>query len=175
MNNLFQTIWTTLGNIALLHWIYIAIVSLIPLGGFAFYFWRYIKVQWRFGKNLRRNIYFIKTSEEKKLKIERDSLVKVNTFNIIEDIKDISTSIKDIQALDKNAVYIVGYSSRYPEYKELIDSVKHDNIPIIIFADQGEIKPGSGHWEIFNGYIYCDVANTTNRLAIILLNILKIV
>jgi cell division protein FtsX len=168
MNNIISG----LEKIAFVHWV---AVLLVAVSGFLFYLWRYVKVQWRFGKNLRRKIYFIKTSEEKKLKLERDSLVKLKTFNLVEDIKDISISIKDLQALDRNAVYVVGYSSQYSAYKELVDSAKHDNIPIIIFADQGEIKPESGHWKIFNDYIYCDVANTTNRLAIILLNTLKIV
>jgi len=162
-----------LENITLIY----KVIAIVFSGGiltFFFYFWKYIKVQWRFGKNLRRKIYFIKTSEEKKLKPERTSLLKLKTFNLVEDIKDISTSTKDIQALDKNAVYIVGYSSQYSAYKELFDSAKHDNIPIIIFANQGEITAPE-HWKIFNNYIYCDVANTTNRLAIILLSTLKIV
>lgn len=170
MINFFQTIWTTLGNIALLHWIWISIVS---IGAFSFYFWRYIAVQLRFGNNLRRNIYFIKTSEEKKLIRERDTLAKLKMFNLIEDIKDISTSIKDIHSLERNAVYIIGYSKQYNQYNELIQIAENFRIPIIFFANFNEIT--SEHRALFNDSMFCDVANTSRRLAIILLNTLKIV
>lgn len=170
MINFFQTIWTTLGNIALLHWIWISIVS---IGAFSFYFWRYIAVQLRFGKNLRRKIYFIKTSEEKKLIRERDTLVRLKMFNLVEDIKDISISIKDIHALERNAVYIIGYSKQYDEYNELIKLSENFRIPIIFLAKFEEIT--EEHRSLFNDSIFCDVANTSRRLAIILLNTLKIV
>ena len=166
---------TWLENMALIY----KVIAILFSGGILTFFavcWRYIRVQWRFGKNLRRKIYFLKTAEEEKIKTARGNLADLKMFNIVNDIKDVSNNTNSLQSLAKNAVYIVRYSSHYPAYKELFDFAKHkDNIPIIIFADQGEIKPDSGHWEIFNGYIYCDVANTTNRLAVILLNILKIV
>jgi len=67
---------------------------------------------------------------------------------------------------------------RYDKVKQqilsVIDKAESKKIPVIIYAKQGEIK-NLEHWEIFNGYIFCDVANTPNRLVIILLNILKIV
>ena len=81
-----NTLKIYLGNISLIHWV-ISIIFFSGLFSFLYYFWRYIRVQWRFGSNLRRKIYFIKTSEEKKLKRERDSLVKLKMFNLVEDIK----------------------------------------------------------------------------------------
>ncbi|WP_446011442.1 hypothetical protein [Candidatus Electrothrix sp.] len=168
MNNFFQTIWSTLGSIALLHWI-----ATVLLGGFFFYFRRYIKVQWRFRKNLKREVYFLKTSGKHDLQAERKKLIDLNVFNIAGEVKDISMSTKILQPINKNAVYIVGYDTDYTRYKELFESAK-PSVPIIIFADQREIQK-SEHWTIFNEYIYCDVANTTHRLAIILLNTLKIV
>lgn len=152
------------------------VIAIVFSGGiltFFFYFWKYIKVQWRFGRNLKREVYFLRTSDEKDLEAERRLLKKLNIFNISEGVVSISSSRKDIENLDKHAVYIIGYSSQYPAYKDLFESARYSKIPIIIFANQGEIK-NSEHWKIFNEYIYCDVANTTNRLSIILLSTLKI-
>ena len=170
MNNFFQTIWNALGNIALLHWV---ATVLVLLSSFFLYFRRYIQVQLRFGNNLRRKIYFLKTSEKKTLQSERDSLCKLKVFNIVEDIKDISESIKNLQALDKNAVYIIGYSEQYDKYSQLIQSAENARIPIIFFANFEEIT--KEHRTLFSDSIFCDVANTSRRLTIILLNTLKIV
>lgn len=163
---------TCLENMTLLY----KVIAIIISGGilsFFVYFWKYIQVQWRFGKNLKREIYFLKTSGKHDLQAERKKMIDLNIFNISGDIKDISNSTKILQPINKNAVYIVGYDSDYPNYKELFALAK-PSVPIIIFADQREIQKAE-HWKIFNGYIYCDVANTTHRLAIILLNTLKIV
>ena len=122
---------------------------------------------------MKRKIYFLKTSEAKKLNIEQNTLSNLKIFCLDNNIKDISASLKELQTFKKNAVYIVGYDHGYDQYKKLFDTAQNNNIPIIVFANQGEIK--KEHWNIFNGYIFCDVANTTNRVAIILMSMLKIV
>ncbi|MCI5207961.1 MAG: hypothetical protein D3910_04035 [Candidatus Electrothrix sp. ATG2] len=163
---------TWLENMALIY----KVIAILFSGGiltFFVLFWRYIRVQWRFGKNLRRKIYFLKTTGEKPLTSELDSLHKLKMFNLVEDIKDISVSIKNLQALETNAVYIVGYSEQYDKYDKLIQSAENFRIPIIFFANFEEIT--KEHRALFNDSIFCDVANTTRRLAIILLNTLKIV
>ena len=101
-------------------------------------------------------------------------LKNLNIFNIEEDIKDISRNTNLLQNMNNNAVHIVGYNEQYNSYNELFSVAKQHKIPIIIFANAGEIK-SQEHWKIFNSYIYCDVANSTNRVAIILINIMKIV
>lgn len=171
MNNFFQTIIATLGNMALLHWV--VTVLLVGVSGFLWYFWKYIRVQLRFGKNLRRKIYFLKTSEDKPLQSEKESLCELKMFRVVEDIKDISGSIKILQALNKNAVYIVGYSKQYDKYDNLLQSAENCKIPIIFFANFKEIT--KEHRSLFNDSMFCDVANTSRRLTIILLNTLKIV
>jgi len=143
---------------------------MLVIGGALLYFWKYIKSQWRFGKNLRRKIYFLKSSDDKNLQTQRDKLKSLNLFNIEEDIKDISKKLDVLQNLKDTAVYIIGYDKDY-DYTELFRKAESKNIPIIIFANSGEITD----WSVFNSYIYCDVANTTNRVTILLLNILKIV
>jgi hypothetical protein len=79
-----------------------------------------------------------------------------------------------LDTLKSNSVFIVWYDEKYQDYDKLIGHAKNHKIPVIIFAKQWEIR-NLKHWELFNSYIYCDVWNTPNRLAIILLNILKIV
>ena len=130
--------------------------------------------QFKFGRNLRKKIYFLKTSNDKSLQTQKDKIKKLKLFKLDEDIKDISNNSLDVlQNLNNNAVYIVGYSDSY-DFRNLFDKAESKKIPIIIFARQGEIKC-SATWKLLNEYIYCDIANTTNRLAIILLNLLKIV
>ena len=157
-----------LEGLSLLHWLG-GMVIVITV--FSIYFFRYIKSQWRFGKNLRREIYFLKTSNNKNLQTQKDKLKSLRLFNLEEDIKDISEKLDVLQNLKDNAVYIVGYDENY-NYEGLFAKAENKKIPIIIFANSGEIKKD---WNLFNGYVFCDIANTTNRLSIILLNILKIV
>ena len=150
------------------------VVLLLGLLGAGIYLWRYLRSQWKFGKNLKRTVYFLKTSEELNLQSQKERLKKLKLFNLDEEIKDISNPKNGniLQSLDDNAVFIVGYELNY-NYEKLFDHAQSKRIPIIIFAPPGKVIGKS--WELFGDYIYCDVANTTNRLAIILLNVLKIV
>lgn len=163
-------IWESIGMLSLVHWIIIISVAILS---WLLYIWRYLKLQFRFVKNLKRKVYFLKTSDDKNLQTEKDLVKKIKLFNVENDIKDISKNLKVLQNLKSNAAFIVGYNPSYSLFGDLLSEVKNKNIPIIILARQGEIKD-QNHWESFNGYIYCDVANTTNRLSIILLNILMI-
>ncbi len=164
-------IWEFIGALSLIHWL--IIIGVVALS-WLLYIWRYLRLQFRFAKNLKRKVYFLKTSDDKKLQAEKDLIKKIKLFNVENDIKDISVDLKVLQNLKSNAVYIVNYTSDYSLYDNLLSEAKSKNIPIIIFARQGEIEDNK-HWESFNGYICCDVANTSNRLLIILINILMIV
>lgn len=164
-------IWEFIGTLSLMHWLIIIGVALLS---WLLYIWRYLRLQFRFAKNLKRKVYFLKTSDDKGLQTEKDLIKKIKLFNVENDIKDISVDLKVLQNLKSNAVYVVGYNSDYSLYDNLLSEAKNKNIPIIIFARQGEIKEAK-HWASFNGYICCDVANTSNRLLIILINILMIV
>ncbi|WP_020588453.1 hypothetical protein [Desulfobacter curvatus] len=167
-----QIIWQFLSQLALSHWI---LYVFLPGSLIAFcWFRKYIKIQIRFGRNLKRKIYFLKTSEAKKLSVEKNTLSKLKIFHLDKNIRDISDNLKELQTLKKKAVYIIGYDDGYNKYKDLFDEAKGANIPIIVFANSGEIKKEE-HWDIFNEYIYCDVANTTNRVAVILMSIMKII
>lgn len=166
MSEILNSLINLLSDLSLLQW------CLVPFGAFLLYFWRYVKSQWRFGSNLKRKVYFLKTSEDKKLQTQRDRIKGLGLFNLESDIKDIKDSLDILQNLKDNAVYIVGYDKKY-NYDKLFKKAELKNIPVLIFANQGEIKKNED-WELFNNYIYSDVANTTNRLVVILLNIFKI-
>ncbi len=161
-----------LSDMSLFLWILGLVISII---GFLWYFWKWVKLQYRFGQNLKRKIYFLKTSENKDLQSEKEQIKNLNLLNIDEEVKNISNNLNILQNLKDNAVYIVGYDENFNDYEKLINEAKNNKIPVIIYAKQGKIPKESPNWEIFNSYIFCDVANTSNRLVIILLNILKIV
>jgi len=166
-----QQIWEYIGALSLVYWIIIIGIAILL---WSLYIWRYLKLQLRFARNLKRRIYFLKTSDDKNLQTEKDLIKKIQLFNIEKDIKDISKDLKVLQNLNPNAVFIAGYNPEYSLYSDLLFKAKNENIPIIIFAKQNEIK-NQDHWKNFNDYIYCDVANTSNRLSVVLLNILMIV
>ena len=105
------------------------------------------------------------------MQAQKDKLKTLGLFNLDEDIKDIS-DLNVLQSLKKKAVYIVSYSDSN-EYKKLFQHAENEKIPIIIFANPKEIR-NKDNLNLINNYIYCDIVNTTNRLAIILLNTLKI-
>lgn len=157
-------------SLSLIHWL---IVLGIAIASVLVYVWRYLRLQHSFARNLKRHIYFLQTSDDKNLQTERDLIKKIALFNVERDIKNISKDLKPLQNLNSRAVFVVGYDPQYSLFKELVDEARNKNIPVIIFARQGEIKDLE-HWKVFNGYVYCDVANTSNRLAVILLNILMI-
>lgn len=167
-----KTIWEFIWDVSTITWI--ISIAITIFGWWIVYFWRYIRAQLKFWKNLKRKIYFLKTSSGKDLQNEKDLLSNVWLFNIENDIKDIENNINKIDNLSMNSVYIVWYNDAYWKYDELITSARNKSIPVIIFANQWEIR-NLDHWNSINSYIYCDVANTTNRLSVILLNILKIV
>lgn len=165
-----KIIWDFVSNISTFTWLIWVLIIIVP---FFVYFWKYIKTQIRFWKNLRRKIYFLKTSALKDLQNEKDLISNLNTFNIDSDIKDISWNVHKVDNLENKSVYIVWYDENYEKYSELFNHARINKIPLIIYAKQWEIKKPE-HWELINNYIYWDVANTPNRIAVMILNILKI-
>ncbi|PID87563.1 hypothetical protein CSB07_01190 [Candidatus Gracilibacteria bacterium] len=165
-----EIIWDFVSNISTFTWLIGVLIIIVP---FFVYFWKYIKTQIRFGKNLRRKIYFLKTSALKDLQNEKDLISNLKTFNIDSDIKDISGNVHKVDNLENKSVYIVGYDENYGKYNELFEHARINKIPLIIYAKQGEIRKFE-HWDLINNYIYGDIANTPNRIAVMTLNILKI-
>jgi hypothetical protein len=164
--------WQTISDISTLHWVLgIITIIVIPILVFA---WKYLILQIRFANNLRRKIYFLKLSDEKPLITERNLLSNTKLFNVEKEIYTISNDPKILQLMDKHSLFVIGYDPNYGKYEELINKAKSTNTPIVLFAKQGEIKE-STHWELFNGYIYCDIANTSSRLTVIILNTMYIV
>lgn len=161
-------------NLSLLQWIVLTVVATIAtLIKFFWFITRYIRLQYRFARNLRRKIYFLKTSDLKNLQTEKDALGEIKIFNVVDEIKLINNDLNILQKLDSNSVFVVGYDSNFNMYGDLIREACARKIPVIIYAKQGEIQ-NSEHWKVFNSHICCDVANTTNRILVILLNTLMI-
>jgi len=154
-------------------WQWIVFAAFPSIATFCLYFWRYLKVQWRFGRNLKKTVYFLKTSDEKSLEVELATINNLGIFRVDEKVKDISGDLKICDTLKNKAVYIVGYNKNYHFFEGLIGDAKRARIPVIIFARPREIREEE-NLEIFNKYIYCDIANTTNRIAVILMAMLRI-
>ncbi len=72
---------------------------------------------------------------------------RISLFNIEDDIKDVSQDLKPLQNLRSRAAFVVGYDSEYSRLGELVNEARSKNIPVIIFAKQGEIKKPE-HWEV---------------------------
>ncbi len=164
--------WQFISDLSTLQWVIgIMAFSVIPTLLFA---WKYLLLQIRFANNLRRKIYFLKLNDEKPLMVERNLLSNTKLFNVEKEIYTISNDPKILQLMDKHSFFVIGYDPNYDKYEELISKAKNTNTPIVLFAKQGEIKDPK-HWELFNGYIYCDIANTSSRLTVIILNTMYIV
>lgn len=165
-------LWICLWHFSLIHWL-----CGILAGGWFLWFivlqWYNIRVQYRTGINLKRCIYFLDTNEVTNFQTEFSTIEALKLFKVHSTIQNISTSISNLDNLAKKAIYIVKYSEKYSFYDKLFEYARHNNIPIIIYAKQWGIT-NSLHWNIFNEYIYCDVVNTPNRIAMVLLNICKI-
>ena len=159
-----------LSDISLWQW---CIVTLICLAAYVQLFWRYLKSQWRYARNLKRKVYFLATSTDGKLQTPKGVIKNINLFRVDNEIKDISNQLDILQTLDSNAVYIVSYDENF-DFASLIKKAADKKIPVIIFARQGEIK-NADHFKIFNDYIFCDIVNTTKRIAVILMAMFKIV
>ena len=158
-----------LGDISLWQW---CIATLGVLAASVPLFWRYLKSQWRYAKNLKRKVYFLATSTDRKLQTPKGAIKNLNIFRVDNEIKDISEQLDILQTLDSNAVYVVSYDKDF-DFASLINKAADKKIPVIIFARQREIK-NEDHFKIFNDYIFCDIANTTNRIAVILMAMFKI-
>lgn len=165
----------SLNNASLIHWIIgISLTIILTIGSFLGFIGRFITLQFRFARNLKRKIYFLKITDAKNLQAERDALKQIKIFNVENEIKNISNDLKVLHNIDNHSAFVVGYDPSFRKYDELIKLASDRKIPVIIFAKQGEIKD-SKHWDVFNSYICCDVANTTNRILVILLNTLMVI
>lgn len=167
-----QNLINFLENISLLEWLIITVVMvLIPT---AIFLWKYLILQFRFANNLRRRVYFLKINGKHSLEIERNLLKDTRLFKVEDTIYEIGDDLRIFQQTGTHCLYVIGYDPNFSGYKGIIEKASQSNIPVIIFAEQGEIKE-TEHWEIFNSYIYCDVANTSSRLTVIILNTMYIV
>ena len=87
-----QQFWEYIKTLSLVHWIVIISITILS---WSLYIWRYLKLQFRFAKNLKRKIYFLKVSTDKNLQTEKDLIKKIKLFNIEEgDTLEVNLLIK---------------------------------------------------------------------------------
>jgi len=162
-------------SIAEIHFILLILLIAVLLGivGISlFYFWRYIRLQIRIARNLKRRVYFLESAHSRKIEIEQDSVYDLHLFNIDEEIKDISYDVQSLQSLKNRLAYVVGYEQEY-NYHALFDGARRSRTPIIIIADGDEITDKARL--LFDSYLYCDVATNSRELKAALLEALYIV
>ncbi len=105
-----------LENISLIHWLIGIIIVLIPI---AIYFMKYIILQIKFARNLRRKIYFIKLNDSKPLTTERTLISNTHLFNVEKEIYSISNDPKILQLMNKHSLFVVGYDNGYERDEDL--------------------------------------------------------
>jgi hypothetical protein len=156
-----------LGNLSLLQWI---LFSLLPVGIIVITtFQRYIRSQFKFAQNLRRRIYFFSTPG-KNMQKQKDNLKYLSYLKVDSEIREYENNTSQFQRLDKNSVFIIGYSEDL-NLEAILQYSSDNNIPVLLFAEPGEVKRD---WQKIGGHMLCDVVNSTSRLSIILLDFLRI-
>lgn len=122
----------------------------------------------RLFKNLKRKVYLLKTGTST-LETEIEMLNKNGLFLVNDRVLDLTQNATALQTLEKFAVFVIGYSNTYTDYKAVVDRGKAKNIPVIVLAKPTEIT--SEHMAIFQRYIYFEMCNSPARLLTIIFNL----
>lgn len=122
----------------------------------------------RLFRNLKRKVYLLKTGTST-LETEIELLNKNGLFSVNDRVLDLTQNAEAVQTLEKFAVFVVGYSSAYMDYKTLVDHAKAQNIPVIVLAEPREIT--DEHMPIFKQYVYFEMCNSPARLLTIIFNL----
>jgi len=122
----------------------------------------------RLFRNLKRKVYLLKTGTST-LETEIELLNKNGLFFVNDRILDLTQNSNAVQTLEKFAVFVVGYSNTYTDYKTVVDHAKAQNIPVIVLAKPTEIT--NEHMAIFQQYVYFEMCNSPARLLTIIFNL----
>lgn len=122
----------------------------------------------RLFRNLKRKVYLLKTGTST-LETEIEMLNKNGLFFVNDRVLDLTQNAVTLQTLEKFAVFVIGYSSTYTDYRTVVDHAKTQNIPIVVLAKPTEITPE--HMAIFQQYIYFEMCNSPARLLTIIFNL----
>lgn len=82
-----------------------------------------------------------------------------------------SNTAQNLDRIKKHSIVVVGYTKGESEVSRIIDAVKAKSIPVIFFAEQGEISDEDK--KIIYGYSYAEMANSSFRLMNLIFSILS--
>lgn len=132
------------------------------------FLWLFFRKEIRLFRNLKRKVYLLKTGTST-LETEIEMLNKNGLFFVNDRVLDLTPDANAVQTLEKFAVFVIGYSNTYANYKTIVDHAKAQNIPVIVLAEPGEIT--DEHMPIFKQYVYFEMCNSPARLLTIIFNL----
>lgn len=147
-----------------------ALLEAIPFIGRIFSFlwgvWLICKKDFRLIQNLSRPIMVIDSSgKDINLVI---ALIKDAGFFRLENS---SNTAQNLDRIKKHSMVVVGYTKSESEISRIIDAVRAKSIPVIFFAEQGEISDEDK--KKIHGYSYAEIANSSFRLMNLIFSILS--
>lgn len=147
------------------------LLEAIPFIGRAFSFlwgvWLTCKKDFMLIQNLSRPIMVIgSSSKDINLVI---ALIKDAGFFRLENS---SNTAQNLDRIKKHSIVVVGYTKGESEVSRIIDAVRANSIPVIFFAEQGEISDEDK--KLIYGYSYGEIANSPFRLMNLIFSILSI-
>ena len=140
-----------------------SLVYPVVIYAICFFIWLkfFHKKEKRIFNNLKRKVYFLKIDGSTcNLEKEQNLINKNGLFRAEKSVRQYSKGF--IETVNEKAVIVFAYSAVFPDYQDLIDSLKNKEIPAIILAKPREIIPE--HESIFSDYPYLQVCNYTSRL-----------
>ena len=134
------------------------LVTVFIFGGWLLFFH---KKERRIFRNLKRKVYFLKIPGSNcDLEKERKLIAENGLFKADGSVRVYSNGF--INTINEKAVIIISYTASFGNYADLINSLKINNVPAIVFAKPSEISPE--HNNLFADYPYLQVCNFTSRL-----------
>ena len=120
--------------------------------------------------NLKRPIMII-SSLGKDMKFEADLLRNSGFFKIVDEP---SNDLRNLDNIHKYSLLIIGYSKEGKVLSTAVQATRNFNVPIIIYANQGEIDSNGEDMDLIRGYHLAEIANSPLRLMNLIFSILSI-
>ena len=82
-----------------------------------------------------------------------------------------SKTAQNLDRIKKHSIVVVGYTHGESEVKRVIEAVRAKSVPVIFFAEQGEIDKKDK--KLLCGYSYSEIANSPLRLMNLICSIIS--
>lgn len=141
-------------------------IAITLIGFYIFIF----KKEIRLSRNLKKEIYFLKTDPSQYLDTEIERLKANKLFNVHQTAIDISKNIRNLETKD-NAFLVLAYNNRYSsvKYEKVLEYSFNKKIPLICYSK--EDITNKIHKKMFKDHPYTDICNTPTRLISTIFNI----